>query len=73
MIEQLATAGVLPPELGREVEGLPLGPSWPSLQVTVDLDLSTDERKTLVDLGWTVLNIDMDVESIRNALEKEGV
>ena len=73
MIELLASTGLVPPELGQEVDGLPLGLSWPSLQVTVDLDLSLDERKTLVDLGWTVLNIDVDVDAIRNALEKEGV
>lgn len=73
VIERLAAAGLMPPKLGEELNGLPLGPSWPSVQVTIDLDLSDDERGTLVDLGWTVLNLEVDVEAIRNALAKEGV
>ena len=40
------------PDLEVEIDGLPLGPSWPDRKVTVAVDLSDDEQRVLVDLGW---------------------
>ena len=54
------------PELGVEIDGIPLGPSWPERKVTVALDLVDDERGLLVDLGWTV--VDTDIDALRAAL-----
>ena len=48
------------------------GRSWPDLQVTVDLDLAEDERKVLVELGWTVVERGHRQTSV-SALEQEEV
>lgn len=67
----LADTSVPVPDLDVEIDGLPLGPSWPDQKVTVDVDLSGDERAGLVDLGWTVIS--MDIEAARAALAGGGV
>ncbi len=54
------------PDLEVEIDGLPLGPTWPDRLVTVAVDLSDDEQRALVDLGWQV--VDMDIEAVEAAL-----
>ena len=66
---QLARAGLPRPELGPEVDGIPLGPSWPERQVTLDLGLGLgdDERAALERRGWVV--VEADVDAVRAVLE----
>jgi ATP-dependent helicase YprA (DUF1998 family) len=62
----LAQEGVPVPEYGPEVAGIPLGPSWLDRKITVDVDLGDTERSELMELGWTVVT--MDVDDVRDAL-----
>ncbi len=69
----LAASGDLPaPEYGPEVDGIPLGPSWTELRVTLDTDLDDEERQQLQAKGWTVIRMDMSTvrEALRHAVEK---
>jgi hypothetical protein len=65
-LERLARDGVPAPEYGPEVEGIPLGPSWLDLRITVDVDLDDGERRDLAAIGWTV--VAMDVDDVRDAI-----
>lgn len=69
-LEELRKAAVPVPDLEVEIDGLPLGPSWPDLKVTVAVDLSDEERTMLVDLGWSV--VDMDIEAALAAVKVGG-
>jgi ATP-dependent helicase YprA (DUF1998 family) len=62
----LSTRSVPVPDLEIEIDGLPLGPSWPDRLVTVAVDLSDDEQRALVDLGWQL--VEMDIEAVEAAL-----
>lgn len=66
----LADTSVPLPDLEVEIDGLPLGPTWPHHMVTVAVDLDDDERGVLEGLGWTVVT--MDVEAVRTALAGGG-
>jgi ATP-dependent helicase YprA (DUF1998 family) len=66
-LTQLAQDGVPVPEYGPEVDGIPLGPSWLDVKVTVDFDLGEDERTALVALGWRVVTVDVD--DVRKAMQ----
>ncbi|GAA3533266.1 helicase [Aeromicrobium flavum] len=66
----LSRTSVPVPDLEVEIDGVPLGPSWPDRKVTVAVDLSDDERTMLADLGWDV--VDMDIEAAVAALELGG-
>lgn len=70
VLEALAADGFPAPEDGPEVDGLPLGPSWPDLQVTLDLDFDDAERAVLRAAGWTVVALDPD--AVRAALRGEA-
>jgi superfamily II DNA or RNA helicase len=53
--------------LDVEVDGVPLGLTWPKYRLTVrSADLAEDEVETLVGLGWTVT--ELDVGAVRTAL-----
>lgn len=62
----LHDADLVRPVLGHEVDGIPLGPSWPSRKVVVDADLDDLERAELEAHGWTVVR--MTLENVRAAL-----
>ena len=62
----LSARSVPVPDLEVEIDGLPLGPSWPDRKVTVGVDLTDDEQRLLVDLGWQV--VDMDIDAVETAL-----
>ncbi len=66
LVLRLAETDLAVPELGHEVDGLPLGPSWPDQRITVRLDLTPDEQSDLAGLGWTV--VEDDVDAVRAAL-----
>jgi hypothetical protein len=67
----LAREGLPAPEFGPEVDGIPLGPTWPEQKLTLDVDFEADERATLEADGWTV--VEMDVDAVRQALAATGV
>lgn len=71
LIAELADAGVVPPEVGREAgDGIPLEIAWPDRQVVVDLELTADDRDDLAGLGWVV--VPPDVTAVRDALSSAG-
>jgi len=67
VLQALAGDGLPAPEEGPEVDGIPLGPTWTTARVTLDLDLDDAERAALRAAGWTV--VALDPEAVRTALE----
>ena len=65
-LTDLARRDVAVPEYGPEIDGIPLGPSWMTEKVTLDVDLEDAEVDALRDRGWTVVT--MDIEQVRDAL-----
>jgi len=69
LLLQLATAGLdILPELGYEVDGVPVSIAWPDHHLAVVFD--GDEREGLEASGWTTVGI--DVEEIRELLKAKG-
>lgn len=59
LLLQLATAGLdILPELGYEVDGVPVSIAWPDHHLAVVFD--GDEREGLEASGWTTVGIDVD-------------
>lgn len=68
LIAELAGRAVAVPEYGPEVDGIPLGLTWPAARVTVDTaDLTGDEREQLETLGWRI--VEASADAIEAALE----
>ena len=63
----VAAANLPVPDIGEEVNGMPLEISWPASKVVVDTGMELDEREDLTNAGWTVCEPDTD--SIRAALQ----
>ncbi|MFC6287576.1 DEAD/DEAH box helicase [Nocardioides sp. GCM10027113] len=71
LLEQLAAADLPVPVLGLETgDGLPIDLAWPQQRVAVGIDMPEDDRDELVELGWSV--VQPDVDAIRAALEEAG-
>ncbi|NUT72344.1 DEAD/DEAH box helicase [Pseudarthrobacter sp. C4D7] len=69
LLLQLATAGLdVLPELGYEVDGMPVSIAWPDHHLAVVFD--GDEREGLEASGWTTVGIDVD--EIRELLKVKG-
>jgi hypothetical protein len=69
LLLQLATAGLdILPELGYEVDGVPVSIAWPDHHLAVVFD--GDEREGLEASGWTTVGIDVD--EIRELLKVKG-
>lgn len=69
LLLQLATAGLhILPELGYEVDGVPVSIAWPDHHLAVVFD--DDEREGLEASGWTTVGIDVD--EIRELLKAKG-
>jgi ATP-dependent helicase YprA (DUF1998 family) len=69
LLLQLATAGLdVLPELGYEVDGVPVSIAWPDHHLAVVFD--GDEREGLEASGWTTVGIDVD--EIRELLKVKG-
>lgn len=67
LLVALAEAGVDVPEMGLEVEGVPVSMTWTAPQPTaVLLEAEPGDDELLSDAGWTV--VAADVEAIRSAL-----
>ncbi|MGV0834496.1 DEAD/DEAH box helicase [Mycolicibacterium thermoresistibile] len=60
LIVELADTDVPTPEVGEEIDGIPVELSWPTYKVVVDIGLDHDERDDLTKAGWTVCPADVD-------------
>ncbi|USQ79188.1 DEAD/DEAH box helicase [Ornithinimicrobium faecis] len=70
LLAQLASQGVPVPEVGVEVDGLPIDIAWPEHKVAVLLEADEDFADELRDGGWMV--VDPDADLIAAALRTEG-
>lgn len=66
----LAAAGLPVPDIGEEINGIPLEISWPTAKVAVNTGMATDERDELLQAGWVVC--EPDASTIRDALKIGG-
>ncbi|MGO9349551.1 MAG: DEAD/DEAH box helicase [Mycobacterium sp.] len=71
LIMVLSQTGLPVPDVGEEVDGIPVEISWPAHKVAVTLGLDSDERQGLADSGWTLCEPQPDV--VRTALQNGGV
>jgi hypothetical protein len=62
--------GVDPPAMGDEVEGIPVGISWPAAKLAVELGLDAVDRRALESLGWRL--VPADVDRVLQALGEGG-
>lgn len=62
LLTKLARAGYPRPEVGEESQaGVPVAISWPAQMVALDLELAEQDRRDLVEEGWTVLSLGDDL------------
>jgi len=54
LINKLAETALPAPDVGEEVDGIPVEISWPTRRIVVDLGLDDAERRHLTSTGWTV-------------------
>jgi ATP-dependent helicase YprA (DUF1998 family) len=71
LMVSLATAGLPVPEIGEEVDGVPVEISWPSAKVAVKTGMTREEQNELSQAGWVLCEPDAD--SVRAGLQTEGV
>lgn len=69
LIAALAQFDLPVPEVGEEVDGIPIEISWPHYKIAVALGLDGDERQELTESGWTVCESQAD--SVKTALQQE--
>ncbi|MBX7447198.1 DEAD/DEAH box helicase [Mycolicibacterium sp. 3033] len=60
LIMQLAETALPVPDVGEEVDGIPVEISWPTRRIVVDLGLDDAERRHFTSAGWTVCTADTD-------------
>jgi ATP-dependent helicase YprA (DUF1998 family) len=70
LITRLAETELPAPDVGEEIDGIPVELSWPKWKIAVDLGLETDERQHLAASGWTVYAPDAD--TLTAALQNGG-
>ena len=68
LIMVLSQTGLPVPDVGEEVDGIPVEISWPTHKIAVTLGLDSDERQDLADSGWTLCEPQPDI--VRTALQK---
>jgi ATP-dependent helicase YprA (DUF1998 family) len=71
LIIVLSQTGLPVPDVGDEVDGIPVEISWPAHKVAVTIGLDNDERQELADSGWTLCEPEPDI--VRTALQNGGV
>jgi len=67
---QLASLGLPVPEVGFEVDGLPVDLAWPEAKVGVLLEPDEESSDALRDAGWTV--VEPSPDAISAALSQKG-
>nr|WP_090276603.1 DEAD/DEAH box helicase [Mycolicibacterium komanii]CRL70034.1 helicase [Mycolicibacterium komanii] len=70
LIVKLADTEVPTPDVGEEIDGIPVELSWPTWRVAVDLGLDDSDRQRLTAAGWTVFPPDLN--SLTAALQNGG-
>ncbi|OBB77110.1 DEAD/DEAH box helicase [Mycobacterium sp. 852014-52144_SCH5372336] len=70
LIIKLADADVPAPDVGEEVDGIPVELTWPTWRIAVDIGLDDSERQDLAAAGWTVCPPDID--TLKAALQNGG-
>jgi ATP-dependent helicase YprA (DUF1998 family) len=70
LIQLLSHTQLPAPDIGEEVDGIPVEISWPQRKVAVSIGLDDDEQHDLVRSGWTLC--EPDVDSIAGSLQDGG-